>query len=288
MRITWFEDADLKALEDSMARAVARALKTVAKDYLPKLEDRQTPTAPDTSAFVGDPAFAAERDNLRAERDLVTRQYDELQIEFDKHRANYDALKNKYDVLANAAHASQPWPAETDPVKPKPPFALLPNAKLPPPEVSDQPDIREPEPKNALGLAFAKAHLTPASVLKAPEPEPQQPTLTLPTAKRSLRDVCPTVATRPPNYITRQEAVKILTDDGVRPESAEACISLWLYGEQIPGRIVCDNKWTPTKGLPGRLMVDKGAVQERNRLRKENAGLPRNEQREAPRIELPA
>jgi hypothetical protein len=94
--------------------------------------------------------------------------------------------------------------------------------------------------------------------------------------RRSARDVCKTVASRPVGYITTDEAAELMGGD----EYSKTMVGQWVLNKQITGVIVVGIK-PPTKGLPGRLMVDKQAVLTRNEERIKNAQTPINQRRAA-------
>lgn len=74
-----------------------------------------------------------------------------------------------------------------------------------------------------------------------------------------------TVGDRPEGFIDTEEATKIL---GGTP-SHQAQIFQWLRTGQVEAVIVA-NVAPPTKGLPGRLMVNKASVRARDDLRRSN------------------
>jgi hypothetical protein len=116
-----------------------------------------------------------------------------------------------------------------------------------------------------LDLAVRQPEAVPAQ--PAPRPRPAE-TPAAKAPRRSLRQVCKTVAKRPDGYITTDDAVEILA--GVRPDSAGQMIFQWIWAGEIAAVIVAEFRGKPTKGLPGRLMVDRKSVIARNTQRLAN------------------
>jgi hypothetical protein len=116
-----------------------------------------------------------------------------------------------------------------------------------------------------LDLAARQPEAVPAH--PAPRPRPAETPATK-APRRSLRQVCKTVAKRPGGYITTDDAVEILA--GVRPDSAGQMIFQWIWAGEIAAVIVAEFRGKPTKGLPGRLMVDRKSVIARNTQRLAN------------------
>lgn len=113
-----------------------------------------------------------------------------------------------------------------------------------------------------------------AVVAKAPEPPravpPAVPEKKQRAPRRSVVKIVKTVAERPAGYITTDQARDVIGRDN----SSATALSRWVMEKEVPAVIVASHK-PPTKGLPGRLMVDKQALIARNELRKKNlATLP--------------
>lgn len=89
--------------------------------------------------------------------------------------------------------------------------------------------------------------------------------------RRSIRNVAKVQVDRPFGYVTTQDAAKLMTD--MTMDQAITCINVWALDREIPS-VICTSEKPPTKGLPGRLMVDKAELIKRNDTRKRNAALP--------------
>jgi len=130
-----------------------------------------------------------------------------------------------------------------------------------------------PEP-----IAAAPLPPTPEPVIPPPPPAPPPPPpiVVKPPAKPAkkqrhyLRDIIRSTSDRPEGYILTDEARRIIGGD---PDKAVAMLNVWVREKQVPAVILCGTRITPTKGLPGRLMVHGEAVRERNQLRIANAQL---------------
>lgn len=206
MKIQLFDDDDLKRFEDTIAKALVRALRTVMKEgTIPGYR----PPAPE--------AFAA----------------------------------------------AQPEPAPS-PIRPTP------QPEPDPPSFGRH--MGEPQSGHGSYTQQYKernggTHPIAAAMVKQPEPKPE------PEPKRwSAKDVCASTDTKPPGYITADEAATLID---MRPDSARAMVSQWLRARTIKGVIVCKSGLTPTKGLPGRLFVEKASVVAREKLRAENSAIMR-------------
>lgn len=114
----------------------------------------------------------------------------------------------------------------------------------------------------------------------APATEPQSPTLDQPEdevttapgrrTRRSYADVVKSVPSRPIGYITVEDARELMN----MPETTAApTLRNWIFDSEVKAVIACDARLAPTHGLPGRLMVEKESLLQRNRQRIENAAL---------------
>lgn len=98
-------------------------------------------------------------------------------------------------------------------------------------------------------------------------PAPKITVLPEKKAQRSLNKVIKTVPNRPNGYITREEATDLIGGkDHKSRDAARVCITQWLYNKEVPGVIVSNYK-PPTKGLPGRVFIEKETLQKRNASR---------------------
>lgn len=99
------------------------------------------------------------------------------------------------------------------------------------------------------------------------EPAPRAPRKTR-KKQRSAKQVCKTVKERPHGFIQTDEACALM--GGAMPS---AQLSQYLHNREIEGLIVTDVK-PPSKGLPGRLMINKASLLARLELRDKNKNLP--------------
>ncbi len=137
--------------------------------------------------------------------------------------------------------------------------------------LNSQPVAPEPVPN------FKPVQTAPQPVFEHAVIEPVRPSRFQENKKprRSAREVCKTVADRPHGYITTDEACEFV---GGPYESTRATLNHWILDRQVAAVIVANIK-PPTKGLPGRLMVEKRSLDERNKIRLANLGVsPRNRQ----------
>ncbi len=126
---------------------------------------------------------------------------------------------------------------DVSPAEPPPP---------PPPQVV-------PELPPAFGRHMERPPEPPAPRPKRPKPSVQR--------RRSVADVCKTVGKRPEGFIDRAEATTIMGG----PNHA-GTLSTWILGHEVEALIVAGMK-PPTKGLPGRLMVNRQSLEARNSRR---------------------
>lgn len=133
------------------------------------------------------------------------------------------------------------------------------------------------QPTNGHAAPAVEAAPEPTSSWSEPEPPPppvfNRHNVVEPPAKPKKRrdrhpliDICPAVDRRPQGYIDMQEAAALIGGG----DNMKVQLYTWVKGRQINGRIVCSVK-PPTKGLPGRVMVSRAEVLERNQLRMMNA-----------------
>jgi hypothetical protein len=137
------------------------------------------------------------------------------------------------------------------------------NTELPP-TTTIQPGAVPPS------YVFGKNGAEPIDPPSLPSVQPSAP----PPEKRKNRklvEFCESVAIRPTGYITAEQA---RAEIGGEESAAQVILRTWIFDKQVTGVIVCDRKMTPTKGMPGRLHVDRSQLVERNRIRKLNATLP--------------
>lgn len=98
--------------------------------------------------------------------------------------------------------------------------------------------------------------------------------------RRSMAEICKTMKDRPSGFVPTDEVYPLI--DTTTPSQT---LSGWITKGEIPAVIVASYR-PPTKGLPGRLMVDKKAIIEREALRKRNSGLSPIERQPVPRAEF--
>lgn len=127
------------------------------------------------------------------------------------------------------------------------------------------------------GLAAVVAASPTDVEVAPPEPiapvEPPTPAKRTRSPNRSFKEVCKTVEHRPEGYLNTERAREIIGGD-----MAQAVLRTWIFEKSVPAVIVASMR-PPTKGLPGRLMVDGGALRQRNALRIRNRALPPTERR---------
>lgn len=92
---------------------------------------------------------------------------------------------------------------------------------------------------------------------------------------RHITDVAQIVEGRVPGFIPSEDALSLI---GVSdPAYAAQLLRSWVFGKEVEAVIQQGAKVTPTKGLPGKLMIHKLQLTQRNELRKRNAALPTRE-----------
>lgn len=179
---------------------------------------------------------------------------------------------------------AQPHSGPAD-VAPEPPAPVAPNrpawaqpTTTPAPEGAQGPimfNMRGGEPQS--GHGYRQMHpIAEAITARAPVATPtaeilEQADAATPSGRakaRDMRQFCKSVSEKPQGFITTDEAAKLLA---VKPEYQPGYINTWIRDKAIEGVIVCGKRWTPTKGLPGRLMVKKEDVVAREKLRVANS-----------------
>jgi len=121
------------------------------------------------------------------------------------------------------------------------------------------------------GWAVPEEQVAPAPPPPLPEPAAPEP-IAAKHRKDQRKDFVPlnhilkSVGERPEGYITTKQGRDLIGTDN----ATQTAISLWVREKQIPAVIVCDGKHTPTKGLPGRIFVEKAGLLARDELRKKN------------------
>lgn len=105
----------------------------------------------------------------------------------------------------------------------------------------------------------------PPVVAAAPEAEPERKR----GPNRSLKDILKTVAHRPDGFIASEKAYEVIGGD-----SAPSILRTWLYERTVRAVIVAEYHGTPTKGLPGKLHVERASLKARNEVRIRNSTTP--------------
>jgi len=150
-------------------------------------------------------------------------------------------------ILGALAADPPPPPAPAPPEAPAPVFGALID-RPPPPEAPRPP----PGPATAT----------------VPPPAANPPPPAASGRKRHLlRDQLRCVADRPEGYQTSSDAHDWLRAQGAR--DPEMVLLRWIRDGSVAAVIATDTALPPTKGLPGRLMVLRSDVRERNKLRLE-------------------
>lgn len=142
----------------------------------------------------------------------------------------------------------------------------------------DPPSIRVPVQRPSLDELVANA------VRQRKEAEAATETAKAPPAKRQqatdlYRQLLKVVESRPSGFIDTDAAVNIIGEDLAY---SKQILKSWIVEGSIHALIVAGAK-PPTKGLPGRLMVESRTVRERNQLRLQNRNAPPTE-RQRPTI----
>lgn len=142
----------------------------------------------------------------------------------------------------------------------------------------DPPSIRVPVQRPSLDELVANA------VRQRKETEAATETAKAPPAKRKqatdlYRQLLKVVESRPSGFIDTDAAVNIIGEDLAY---SKQILKSWIVEGSIHALIVAGAK-PPTKGLPGRLMVESRTVRERNQLRLQNRNAPPTE-RQRPTI----
>ena len=103
-----------------------------------------------------------------------------------------------------------------------------------------------------------------------PEPEPWRSVHGNPRQpRRSLKEILKTVAHRPDGFIASEKAYEVIGGD-----SAPSILRTWLFERTVRAVIVAEYHGTPTKGLPGKLHVERASLKARNEVRIRNSTTP--------------
>ena len=97
--------------------------------------------------------------------------------------------------------------------------------------------------------------------------------------RRRYVDYVQTADRRPDGYITMDEGRDII---GGNEDNAVVILRNWIFAKEVKALIVADGRLPPTKGCPGRLMVDRKSVEARNDLRVKNALAIPTDRKKAP------
>jgi hypothetical protein len=129
------------------------------------------------------------------------------------------------------------------------------------------------------GVAQAEAPPGPAFDPSPPEPVPEPAPVgaAAPEAEpeskrkpnRSLKEILKTVAHRPDGFIASEKAYEVIGGD-----SAPSILRTWLFERTVRAVIVAEYHGTPTKGLPGKLHVERASLKARNEVRIRNSTTP--------------
>lgn len=189
-------------------------------------------------------------DDLKAFQDTIARAVASGIVSAVKVLAR-DGFLAPFAAAMTATSESEPAPAA--PVTP------------PDPPVAEPPSIRVPVQRPSLDELVANA------VRQRKEAEAATETAKAPPAKRKqatdlYRKLLKVVESRPSGFIDTDSAVDIIGED--RAYSKQV-LKNWILEGSIHALIVTNAK-PPTKGLPGRVMVETKTVRERNRLRLHN------------------
>jgi hypothetical protein len=104
------------------------------------------------------------------------------------------------------------------------------------------------------------------------------PPVTVKRKYRSVQQVCKTVAERPVGFIATNDAWELI--GGTSPSGQ---LSQFVMNREIEAVIVASIK-PPTKGLPGRLMINKESLVKRLVLRDQNRARSPADRRTAPQL----
>jgi len=186
--------------------------------------------------------------------------------------------------LGAAPAAVGPSP-ETGPPPLKPDIPVTPPSTItePPAPPADEERDDSPPTRTPYRPPWGQPMAAPAPTPPEPErrrrdlpiaPRPQPPER---RARRTAAQVVRTVGDRPQGYVPTDELYDLIDT----PSDARALLSQWIMNREVPAVIVANYK-PPTKGLPGRLMVEKNGLLQREALRKRNAALPPMQRTPAP------
>jgi hypothetical protein len=97
---------------------------------------------------------------------------------------------------------------------------------------------------------------------------PQPPTKEKRPGDSKMGEFCASTSKKPEGYITTSDAYELMD---MPIEHAKSALRIWIAKGDVSGVIWCDSGMTPTKGLPGRLMVKAADVRVRDQRRKQTA-----------------
>lgn len=118
---------------------------------------------------------------------------------------------------------------------------------------------------------FNRHYNTPAV---EPPPKPKKH-----RERHPLLEVVKTVATKPNGYIDMKAAAELIGGT----DNVKVQLYTWIKSRQINAVIVA-NVAPPSKGMPGRLMVSRSEVLERDALRRHNATAAYSDRMTAPKL----
>lgn len=233
MRISLFDEQELKALEDVLARALVRAAKTIMRD-MDLFRDEQRTAKPGERAAANGIAGA----QPSSEPIPVVR--------------------------PEPAPVQPPELKKAPPPPPKPvrdpdweQFGKV-RAAPPAPE-----PVPEPPAAAAVENVPVNEFVTDVAIEEDDERAPA-----IPGKRRSLRDVLRSVRGKPEGYITVDMARRDIV--GV-DSAAQSALSKWMMEGEVEAVIAYNTGLTPTKGMSGgRVMVKAEDVRRRQQERVEN------------------
>lgn len=231
MKFELFDADDLKAVEDTLTRAMVRAMRIVAREGLLRPDWRPPP-----------PVSAVEIETKRRQRE----EEETRKAEEQGRRIREEAEARERDmgeVIAPSMPAAVP--------SVEAPAAVPSEAKLPEADVKAEVRVTENDVRRALAVTPREAPVYET----APENDKWWHSFKV-------------IPNRPEGYIPTDEARELIT--GLSETSASATLSTWIHKDEVPAVIVINAK-PPTRGMPGRLHVNMQAVIERDKLRQQNS-----------------
>lgn len=263
MKIT-FDSGDVGFLQDALAEGLMKAVRTLARENLfqepltKALITAGRQLAKDglfNGGYKPPEQIALEEEESRADYDyaVIEKRGKEVDEQRVKARTVGEAIREARRkrgwggrVMSCSIVATPLFNGQTSiPLPSHLVQAREPERPAPPPV---QPPALEPPPA------------APPVEAPAPQEKKKQP-------RTNLATILKTTGERPHGYIPRDEAV-VLVGGG---DSGQARLSKWIIEEHMPAIIVCGTGLPPTKGLPGRVYVEKKWLLERDDLRKLNA-----------------